>query len=257
MPRAHSLRACVLFVAFASLTACASIPPRPSPAPGATTAAGDPCAAGAAQSPIAIDPASSKPSALAPPTFHYSPTAVTLWNNGKDLQADYSAGAGNAIVLDGVRFELLQFHFHRPVEHPIQGLTAEMEVHLVHADARGNLAVVGIPIAIGGDGAGLLDRLFGAIPAGDGWRALLPLEVDANQLLPAATLPAFRYPGSLTTPPYTECVRWTVLGQPILVSKPSYEAYLRAFPKPNARGPQPLNGRTPLRAEMLPLAARN
>jgi carbonic anhydrase len=37
----------------------------------------------------------------------------------------------------------LQFHFHTPSEHAINGQRTEMEVHFVHKDNCGRLAVLG------------------------------------------------------------------------------------------------------------------
>jgi carbonic anhydrase len=39
---------------------------------------------------------------------------------------------------------LLQYHFHRPSEHLISGKSFPMEVHFVHRNASGTLAVVGV-----------------------------------------------------------------------------------------------------------------
>lgn len=236
------------------LLACASAPHGAPPA--VHVAAEDPCAADAAQSPIAIDPRQAQASQLEAPSFHYRPAAVVLWNKGKTVQADYAAGlspgdqAGNYILLDGVRFDLLEFHFHHPVEHPIAGadFSPVMELHLVHADARGNLAAVGLPIVIGGGNTSTLDALMAAIPREKGWRALLPAPFDAKGLQPPAAAPAFRYPGSLTTPLYRECVRWTVYTQPLGISKASFDAYKDRFKVPYARAPQEPNGRVLLRA---------
>ena len=41
-------------------------------------------------------------------------------------------------------YRLLQFHFHAPSEHTINGKSADMELHLVHQNAMGDLAVVGV-----------------------------------------------------------------------------------------------------------------
>lgn len=243
------LSACVwpaLLAAFA-LSGCASAPYE-SPASRSFADPG-PCVAKAAQSPIRIDPSEAAESNLAAPKIDYSATAVTLWNkDGKTLQIDYSAGSGNSILLDGVRFDLVELHFHQPIEHQIVGNQAAMELHLVHADARGQVAVVGVQVRIGGDGKGTLDRLFAAIPQQPGWRALLPRAFDATGLLPSAPGRIYRYPGSLTTPPFTECLRWVVYEQPAFVSQLGFELYLARFPKPYSHPTQPLNGRVPLKA---------
>ncbi len=236
------------------LWSCASTPHAAPPAgeAGAALAAEDPCAAGNAQSPIVIDPKTARPSDLEAPSFHYEPTGIVLWNTGKTLQVDYAAGTsapgsqGNYLLLDGVRFDLVEFHFHHPIEHPITGAGTKpvLELHLVHADARGNLAVAGVQIVVGSTSTRGLDALMAAIPRGKGWRALLPVPFDASVLAPPSTATAYRYPGSLTSPAYRECVRWNVYTQPLSISRASYETYKSRFPAPYSRSPQDLNGRT-------------
>lgn len=214
----------------------------------ATPVSGNDCAADAAQSPIAFDPNAAEPGSLTGPELRYSPTGLTLWNDGgKKLQADLSAGDPNHLILDGVRFDLTELHFHWPVEHVISGVTAEMELHLVHADSSGRLAVVAVLIAAGGDGSGALDRLFSMIPAGSGWRRLVPTPFHPGALIPPGTGPLYRYPGSLTSPPFGECVQWTLMPRPLQVSASAIAAYKARFPQSNARLPQPANGRVPLR----------
>lgn len=212
-----------------------------------TGAKPEPCAAKAAQSPIRIDPNTAIAGTIGAPDIRYTPTAIVLWNTGRTLQVDYAAGSGNSILLDGVRFDLVEFHFHWPTEHPIVGVPAEMELHLVHSDERGGLAVLGIPIVVGGDGKGVLDELFAAIPAGHGWRSLPARPFDANRLRPDKAARLLRYPGSLTTSPFTECVRWSVYDRPLSVSPQGLAAYKARFPEPYSHPPQPLNGRVPVK----------
>lgn len=241
------------------LWSCASTPHAAPPAgePGVALAAEDPCAAAKAQSPIVIDPKAARPSDLEAPSFHYEPTGVVLWNTGKTVQADYAAGIsapgaqGNYLLQDGVRFDLVEFHFHHPIEHPITGADPKpvLELHLVHADALGNLAVAGVQIVVGSTSTRGLDALMAAIPLEKGWRALLPAPFDASVLAPPGTATAYRYPGSLTSPAYRECVRWNVYTQALAISRASYETYKSRFPAPNSRSPQDLNGRVVLQAK--------
>jgi carbonic anhydrase len=63
----------------------------------------------------------------------------------------------------------------------------------------------------------------------------------------AAALPrelsTFRYPGSLTTSPYSEPVSWLVLARQQKVATASLDGYRKLFPEGDARETQPLNGR--------------
>lgn len=39
---------------------------------------------------------------------------------------------GNTMVVGDQRWQMVQYHFHTPSEHAIDGRHADMEVHLVH-----------------------------------------------------------------------------------------------------------------------------
>lgn len=115
-------------------------------------AANSKCASGTNQSPINVVPELLKP---ADACFEY-PNAgdFTVLNNGHTIQLtpleygaatpDYSQSAYKA-TLDGTDFSLMQFHFHTPSEHVLNGVSYPLEIHFVHtAPETGALAVVGI-----------------------------------------------------------------------------------------------------------------
>src|SRR5262249_22013849 len=108
------------------------------------------CASGKTQSPIDIEP---KPGSASPITFRYKPTAATIIDNGHTLQVNLAPG--NTIEIEGKSYALLQFHFHAPSEHTIAGEHYPLEVHLVHRDADGKLAVVGVLYDAGADSKAL------------------------------------------------------------------------------------------------------
>lgn len=214
----------------------------------------DLCKLGRSQSPIAIDTRQALPSELHTPSPEYHPAAVVLWNQeGKTVQAQFASsdllpGPGdNRLWIDGVSFRLLEFHFHRPGEHPKDGSVPALELHLVHGDATGKLAVLAVLIKVeaGAPDHPAIEQLWQWLPAGKDERRLLPQLFDPSSLLPQSRL-SYRYPGSLTTGTCAETVRWTVFDQGIAISQEQFEKYAKTFPENHARPVQPANGRVPL-----------
>lgn len=66
---------------------------------------------------------------------------------------------------------------------------------------------------------------------------------DLAGLLPSS-LESFRYDGSLTTPPFTEGVKWDLLAQAIFMSQAQIDEFRALFPDGDNRDVQDLNGRT-------------
>ncbi|WP_282692708.1 carbonic anhydrase family protein [Streptomyces sp. CC208A] len=197
------------------------------------------CEAGHEQSPIDLaDAKAAEAPADKAITIDYEPVTAELVNNGHTVQANVSAGGG--IVVDGTSYDLKQFHFHLPSEHTEEGRHTAMELHFVHADKNGGLAVVGV----------LMDEKAGASAFADLFKKLPPKEGAPVKITQAFDLTAFlpgdrdqyRYGGSLTTPPCTEGVKWTVLKDPVRVAPAEVAAYKAMFPKGN-RPTQPLNER--------------
>jgi carbonic anhydrase len=111
--------------------------------------------------------------------------------------------------VDGADFELKQFHFHSPSENTIKGRSFPMEAHFVHADAKGNLAVVALMFEESASNK-LLEQVWPHVPKVENGKTELDPLVSANDLL-HADRDYYRYEGSLTTPPCSEGVHWFVL----------------------------------------------
>jgi carbonic anhydrase len=205
------------------------------------------CSTGLRQSPIDI-PATSRPAPFGSGQLAYGETRLNVVNNGHTLQVNYDAGS--ALLLDGERYNLRQFHFHAPSEHLLAGHAYPMEAHFVHRAPTGELAVVGVmlfggndedPMAFGPDASnGLVDMLLERMPATPAkttrakpstWRSLLP---GSRRYL--------TYRGSLTTPACDEGVRWLVMAQPVIVGASQVDRFKAVFGA-NVRPVQPLNGR--------------
>jgi carbonic anhydrase len=170
---------------------------------------------------------------------------VTLVNTGspgefKTVRADVPLGAAH-VTLSGVRWNLLQFHWHTPSEHEIEGRDTPLEMHLVHSRVPDGAFLVLAVFMEHGRRNRALERIFGDLPdeenetrdvSGVRLRELLPDERES-----------FRYSGSLTTPPFSEPVAWVVFADSINLSRRQIGAFQELFPEGNSREVQPLNGR--------------
>jgi carbonic anhydrase len=195
------------------------------------------CSSGEMQSPIDI--AGATRADLPDITFSgQSLSPITIINNGHSVQVE--AQPGNTIAIDGVTYELTQFHFHAMSEHRVGGQQYPMELHLVHADETGNLLVLGVFLQEGDEHAAL-KPVFGNLPPTPGSEQVVDGSVILGDLLPDSKL-AYRYGGSLTTPPCTEGVQWIVFVEPMDVSAEQIGAFRALYPA-NARPVQPLNDR--------------
>jgi carbonic anhydrase len=200
------------------------------------------CGNGKAQSPIDIETAHARKQDLAPLDFDYKPAPLHIINNGHTIQVNVPSGS--TLTVGNDRYSLVQFHFHHPSEEQIDGKRSAMVAHLVHRDEQGHLAVVAVLLQPGGPSA-MLSTLWHNLPATEGQEAA-PTAVTIN---PADLLPAvrdyFAFPGSLTTPPCSEGVRWFVLKAPMTLSAEELATFAKIYPA-NARSIQPLHRRVVL-----------
>ena len=194
------------------------------------------CKKGRNQSPINLTRAVKKD--LTDIVFNYKKSGLNILNNGHTVQANYAPGS--SIEVAGKSYELLQFHFHGPGEHQVDGVNARIEMHLVHKSSDGALAVVGVMI-ISGPHNSAFDNVWSFLPHEAGSRDVGVL-IDAEGFLPDSR-GYTTYSGSLTTPPCTEGVKWFVLNDPVTMSAKQINAFGDIF-HGNNRPVQPRNGRT-------------
>ncbi|QUW20973.1 carbonic anhydrase family protein [Sporosarcina sp. Marseille-Q4063] len=199
------------------------------------------CMNGNEQSPINIESSQVKTSEkLENVEIQYEPTDFSITNTGLTIQAN-PAIPSNSIVVEGKEYILAQFHFHTPSEHQFNSQHLDMELHLVHQDTNGELAVLGLMIQEGKENE-TLASIWGVLPKSETEEDIAIKEpVDLEALLPSNQT-SFHYNGSLTTPPCAEKVKWTVFEEPIEMSKEQIQAYQQIFPD-NQRPVQPINER--------------
>ena len=194
------------------------------------------CATGQRQSPIdirggiAVD--------LEPIRFDYRPSSFSVIDNGHTVQVNVEPG--NSITITGRRYELVQFHFHRPSEERINGRQYDMVAHLVHKDVDGRLAVVAVLLDRGSAQA-IVQTVWNNLPLEKGDEVRAGSRIDLTQLLPEDRR-YYTYMGSLTTPPCSEGVLWMVLKQPVPIAMDQIAIFSRLYPM-NARPIQQADGR--------------
>lgn len=196
------------------------------------------CALGKKQSPIDIRNDLATKADLPPIEFHYKPERLKIIDNGHTIQINYEAGS--FIKVGGRRYELVQFHFHKPSEERMDGKAYDMVAHLVHRDRDGNLAVVAVLLAKGSANP-LIGTLWDNIPRQKDSEQTPGVLIDATALIPGNAA-YYTYAGSLTTPPCSEGVTWFVLRNPMTLSAEQIARFSRSY-RMNARPVQPLNGR--------------
>ena len=183
------------------------------------------CASGREQSPIELTGA--RRADLSPVCFDYRRTRVAVENTGHTIQVNPEPGSG--IILDGLRYDLQQFHFHHGSEHTVDGVRLPLEMHLVHRNGR--------RLAGGGRGScsrrapanGTLAPVWAHLPPEPAASVVAPGSLDLAALLPTCRTTC-RYRGSLTTPPCTEGVAWVILTEPLTLSRPRSTRSRRSIP---------------------------
>ncbi len=194
------------------------------------------CAVGEAQSPINLTGKVEDTAQLPEMNFNEE-TLGTVVNNGHTIQ--FNGDEMGSLTIENKDFELVQFHFHSPSEHTIDGKGFPMVAHMVAQAEDGKLAVLGIMIEGNGTNT-LMDTIMKIAPQDEG-EAMLDTAIDINQLIPEDKS-IYRYMGSLTTPPCSEIVTWTVFANPIQISDEALAAY-EAIYMGNNRPLQDINGR--------------
>ncbi|EAA9690276.1 carbonic anhydrase family protein [Salmonella enterica] len=160
---------------------------------------------------------------VSPLEVQYIDSPSELVNNGQPLQASMKSFAANTIRLDDQRYTLEEFHFHVPAENTIDGKRYAMELHLMHRNSNGDLAVVAV-IFTEGTANKTLERLWQSIPTLLEKRATLFAPVDINQLLPADKT-YWRFNGSQPSPFCLENAAWVVLQHPLTLSSAQLEKF--------------------------------
>ncbi|WP_024851558.1 carbonic anhydrase [Hydrogenovibrio kuenenii] len=175
---------------------------------------------------------------------HYRDTVLKVINNGHTLQVNVPLGS--YIKINNHRYELMQYHFHTPSEHQLNGFNYPMELHLVHRDGRGHYIVIGILFREGKENDAL-QTILDHLPKKKGKQEIFSgVTFNPNVFFPESKK-FFKYSGSLTTPPCSEGVYWMVFQQPVEASAEQLEK-MNELMGSNARPVQNLNARSLLKS---------
>ncbi len=167
----------------------------------------------------------------------------------------FEANKGNLHFLKKCdkEFEILQFHFHAPSEHTFNGKHYDLELHIVHKDAKtGKFAVIGIFFDQSiGDGDQTNDFIESLKLGQKDSPPNVKLQLQ-DIIRPLKLERSYSYKGGLTTPPCAEVVTFLLINDP----QPITAEQLKVFNERwhyngkynsgtgNNRVVQPLNGRT-------------
>lgn len=197
------------------------------------------CKLGKNQSPIDIPDAAARKGDMPPLLFNYKASPLRIIDDGHTIRVNYARDSW--LSVDGRRFELIEFHFHKPSEEKIDGKGHDMSVHLVHKDKDGKFGIVAVMLDQGKDNL-LVKTLWSNLPQGkDKENVVDGLKISATALLPP-NKDYYTYAGSLTEPPCSEDVTWFVLKTPMQVSPDAIARFAKYYPM-NARPIQPRNDR--------------
>lgn len=197
------------------------------------------CKIGKQQSPINIKEVTA--SSTTAPVINYAQSAnIRIHDNGHTVVYTPTT-EDNAIMVENERYVLKQFHYHTPSEHQIGSQSYPGEIHFVHTNSEGNLAVVGIMLQIGEANDVLRVLLNGTELTTQNDDEYTANGVDLSALAPV--MPTFyHYDGSLTTPPCSEQVQWFVSKKPLSLASDQF-AIMSDLYEGNNRPIQPQGAR--------------
>ena len=185
-----------------------------------------------------------------PITMYFKDEINKIENLGHTVQLDFAEGS--TIVENDTTFAFKQCHFHTPSEHLIDGMTYPMEMHIVNImpnedkKATPQYLVIGVLFKEGKENKFIAEFLK-SIPKEEKATADLKVgKVKLNDLFGSIpkNMPGsfYYYKGSLTTPPFTETVRWYITKHVFEASASQIEA-INKIEGNNARHVQATYGR--------------
>ncbi|KAJ6838254.1 alpha carbonic anhydrase 7-like [Iris pallida] len=203
------------------------------------------CGTGKQQSPVNVDQSCAPPDPnLNALSTAYKRADAIMKNRGHDIMVEWPSGGGT-LHIGSKPYELKQCHWHSPAEHTFNGIRYPLELHMVHQSNFDNeTAVIGIMYGVGQPDTFITDKMMSKLSEFNSTgQNKSNLGITRPPRIPDSS-PYYRYLGSLTTPPCTEGVIWTLMKQTRTVSREQLDLLRDAVHgNDNARPIQPLNGR--------------
>ncbi|CAN1770588.1 Alpha carbonic anhydrase 7 [Linum perenne] len=185
----------------------------------------------------------------------YRPANSTIKNRGHDISLQWKGSDAGSIRINGTEYVLQQCHWHSPSEHTINGRRYDMELHMVHYNQETKqIAVMGV-LYKAGKPCEFLSKLIKDVKSieldeMDKSKHKKEMEKSMGVIDPKEIRMGgkkyYRYIGSLTVPPCTEGVIWTINRKIRTVSRDQIKALRDAvhdYAEQNARPVQDLHQR--------------
>lgn len=182
------------------------------------------------------------------------PGGTQILDTGHNFQVDGDFGSFTSKA--GEKYKAVQFHFHSPAEHEIDGERAEAEMHIVMAkdgcaSPCQDLSVFGILFEKPSEGetnsTNFLESInwnaAGAAGAGAFSPGVNPMTYfsSTKKILLGKH---YEYEGGLTTPPCSEIVHWYVFAKKAVITDAQVQYFKTKYPNPaNNRNVHDLYGR--------------
>ncbi|KAM1149604.1 hypothetical protein ACFX15_029631 [Malus domestica] len=177
---------------------------------------------------------------------NYRPRNATIKNRGHDISVEWVGDAGT-IKINGTEYPLKQCHWHAPAEHSINGRIYDMELHLVHLSPDPNVAnkiAVTAVLYKFGRADSFLSTLMKDVESMIDQKEERSMGIIDPREIKIRGESYYRYMGSLTVPPCTEGVIWTINKKIHTVSRDQVNLFRLAvhdYAEANARPVQPHN----------------
>ncbi|KAG2302714.1 hypothetical protein Bca4012_061042 [Brassica carinata] len=177
-------------------------------------------------------------------TRNYKPSNASLRNRGHDMMVRFEEGS-SSIKINNIEYQLHQLHWHSPSEHTINGRKFALELHMVHESLNGSLAVITVLYKIGRPDSflSLLENKLSAMTDPNEEKNIGMIDPRGIKF---GSREYYRYIGSLTIPPCTQNVIWTIVKKVKTVARNQVKLLRVAvhdYSNTNARPVQPTNMR--------------